>query len=369
MSFDPNGVESSRMIDIAVLAGGCSPEHEISLQSGAQVLHHLDAERFRRWPVYIDRDGVWWVPDTPYQCAGSELSAEFPTAGLRGLRPGAALDVLLEQADLQVVFPALHGPFGEDGTVQGMLDLYGVAYVGSGCAASAVAMDKIRTRECLSVAGIPMPLAYIPAVPIARAEPAAEAVAIERVLGYPCFLKTDVSGSSLGITRAETAVDVATFLAEAKSLGRRFMAEAGVLGEEISVPVLGNAGDHLEALPPIGIYPIGAEFFDYQTKYDPTACEEIVPPRGLSSGQITEVQALALRCHEALQCDGLSRTDMIVADTGVVVLEVNTMPGFTTASLYPQSAAAHGICYPDLLSRLVELALDRPQRTRMEISS
>jgi D-alanine-D-alanine ligase len=356
------------MIDIAVLAGGCSPEHDISLQSGAQVLQHLDAERFRVWPVYIDRDGYWCVPETPGQLAGSDQAMGFPTSGLRALRPGAALDFLLEQG-LQVVFPALHGPFGEDGTVQGMLDLHGVAYVGSGCAASAVAMDKIRTRECLIGAGIPMPQAYIPALPIARAEPAIEAVAIEQAFGYPCFLKTDMSGSSLGVTRAENAADVAAFLTEAKSLGRRFMAEAGVLGEEISVPVLGNAGDQLEALPPIGIYPIGAEFFDYKTKYDPTACEEIVPPRGLSAGQIAEVQALALRCHEALQCDGLSRTDMIVTDTGVVVLEVNTMPGFTTASLYPQSAAAHGICYPDLLSRLVGLALRRPQWTRMEISS
>lgn len=356
------------MIDLAVLAGGCSPEHEISLQSGAQVLHHLDGERFRVWPVFLAPDGQWCVPESHYQPSARTIEV-FPTIGLRPMRPGAALDFLLEHASLRVVFPVLHGAFGEDGTVQGMLDLHGVVYVGSGCAASAVAMDKIRTRECLGAAGIPMPPAYLPTASVARAVPNDEARAIEAAVGYPCFLKTDLSGSSLGVARAESDADVLTFLEAARALGRRFMAEGLATGEEISVPVLGNAGEDLEALPPIGIYPVGAEFFDHHAKYDPTACEEVVPPRGLDRAQIEAVQDLAIRCHEALQCDGLSRTDMIVQADGPVVLEVNTMPGFTSASLYPKSAAAHGIRYPDLLSRLVDLALCRPRPIRLEETS
>jgi len=285
------------------------------------------------------------------------------------MRPGAALDYLLDHVDLRVVFPALHGPFGEDGTVQGMLDLHQVPYVGSGCAASAVCMDKIRTRECLLAAGIPMPEAYLPEASAERASPEDEARLVEAAVGYPCFLKTDLSGSSLGVVRAKSAADVAAFLVQAKSLGRRFLAERSVAGEEISVPVIGNAGQALEALPPIGIYPVEGDFFDHHAKYDASACEEIVPPRGLDAAQIAQVQALACQCHEALQCDGLSRADMIVNGDGVVVLEVNTMPGFTAASLYPKSAAAHGIHYSDLLSRLVDLALCRPRPACMEISS
>jgi len=356
------------MIDLAVLAGGCSPEHEISLQSGAQVMHHLDPERFRVWPVFLATDGQWWVPDSHYLIPAAESEPVFPTSGMRAMRPGAALDYLLDHAHLQVVFPVLHGPYGEDGTVQGMLDLHGIAYVGSGCAASAVTMDKLRTRECLAAVGIPMPLAYLPEVPLADADPAVEARAIGAAVGYPCFLKTDLSGSSLGVARVETDAGVAAFLEEARPLGRRFLAERLVVGEEISVPVLGNAGQELEALPPIGIYPVGADFFDHRVKYDPDACEEIVPPRGLDDSQVQMVQALAIRCHEALQCDGLSRTDMIVNGDGVMVLEVNTMPGFTGASLYPKCAAAHGIRYPELLSRLVDLALVRPRPMSMEIS-
>ena len=158
------------------------------------------------------------------------------------------------------------------------------------------------------------------------------------------------------------AADVIAFFAAARSLGRRFLAEQLVRGEEISVPVLGNAGYDLEALTPIGIYPVDAEFFDYDVKYDAARCEELVPPRGLDAAMIERVQELAIVCHEALQCDGLSRTDMIVTDDGPVVLEVNTMPGFTTESLFPKAAAGYGIAYPELLARLLDLALMLPTR-------
>ena len=345
------------VVDVAVLGGGCSPEHEISLQSAGQVLAHLDRNRFRPWPVYLTREGTWVVPDAP---SAENPGGEFPRGGVPML-PGPAIGHLVERAGVTVCFPVLHGPFGEDGTVQGMLDLHGLAYVGSGCAASAMAMDKIRSRECLSVAGVPMPRAYLPSSPVHRADPQGEIARIREAVGFPCFLKTDLSGSSLGVSRAESPEDVASFLHEALDLGRRFLAEELVVGEEISVPVLGNSGHDPIALPPIGIYPRSAAFFTHAAKYDPSACDEVVPPRGLDSEQIRGVQSLAVRCHEALQCDGLSRTDMIVGSGGPRVLEVNTMPGFTTASLYPKCAAAHGMPYPDLLSRLIELATELPR--------
>ena len=349
------------MIDITVLAGGLSPESDISLVSGRQVLAHLDRANYRVWPVRMQRDGTWAVPEEPLGPFAGD--APFPERGMHPMYPGAALAYLAEKGALDVVFPVLHGPFGEDGTIQGMLDIHGIRYVGSGCAASAVAMDKIRTRECLTAVGVPMAEAYV-GLPVHAADPEEEASIIEDHVGFPCFLKTDQSGSSLGVAKASSREDVIAFFAHAKSLGRRFLAEEFVAGEEISVPVLGNAGYGVQALIPVGIYP-KTEFFDYESKYDPELCDEIVPPRHLPKERIPEVQDLAVRCHEALTCDGLSRVDMIVTDEGPVVLEVNTMPGFTPASLYPKSAAAQGITYPDLLGKLIDLALPLP--TRREI--
>lgn len=356
------------MIDVAVLAGGRSAEHDISLSSAAQVVCHLDRSRFRPWPVFLDRAGRWRVPDRPLDDAADTAgkradTASSPFADPLGMRtgrtmsPGAALDHLVAHAGVQVVFPVLHGAFGEDGTVQGLCELHDVPIVGSGTAASAVAMDKIRTRECLTWWGVPMAVASVGAARIARADPVREAERIAATVGFPCFLKVDFSGSTTGVLRAERAADVASFLAAGKGLGHRFLAEAEVRGEEISVGVLGNSGDELQALPPIGIYPVHDAYFTRHAKYTPGASREEVPPRGLDAGAIAVVQELALRCHDALQCDGMSRTDMIVGPDGPIVLEVNTIPGMTATSLLPQCAAAAGIGFADLLGRLVDLAL------------
>lgn len=334
------------MIDLAVLAGGRSPEHDISLQSGAQVLEHLDRSRWRPWPVFIDRAGSWHVPDQP----GDGLDPDAP-----GLRPGAGLDLLLDRG-VQLAFPVLHGPFGEDGTLQGMLALHDVACVGSGTAAAAVAMDKIRTRECLEQAGVPMPRAWVGADGFAPSSDSLVAQ-LESKLGYPSFLKTDTSGSTLGVQRVENGEQARAFFDEYRHRARRFVAEAAVAGEEITVPVLGNLGAELLPLPPVGIYPVMAEHFTFAAKYQPGGSEEIVPPRGWNEAQIAAVQELALRCHRALACDGVSRTDMIITDAGPQVLEVNTIPGLTSNSLLPRAAAAIGWSFGELLDRMLELAL------------
>jgi D-alanine-D-alanine ligase len=345
------------MAVVAVLAGGRSPEHEISLLSGEHVMRHI-SDRWRAWPVFLDRAGAWWPAPAP-AVPGAAIPRGFRWAGMEPMRPGAALAFLLEEARADVVFPVLHGVGGEDGSVQGMLELHGVPFVGSGCAASAVAMDKIRTRECLAHAGLPMPRAYACPTPLASVPPEDAAREVERAVGFPCFLKVDTSGSTIGVQRAENAADVCEFVIEHRRMGRRFLAEQAIAGEEITVPVLGNSGGEVIALPAVGIYPKRDRYFTFAAKYTASLCEETVPPRGLDTKTIRLAQDLSVRSHVALQCDGFSRTDLIVGADGPMILEVNTIPGLTDVSLVPRAAAAAGIGFGELVDRLLDLALAR----------
>jgi D-alanine-D-alanine ligase len=340
-------------LQIAVLGGGISAEHEVSLRSAREVFRALDRGRYRVRPVFVARDGRWHVAAGP---RAAEPSAIFDAALGPPCWPGAAVAALRE-AGVGLVFPALHGRGGEDGSLQGMLDLHGIAYVGSGTAASAVGMDKLRTRECLSTHAVPMAAAVLGAVPHDRASLDAVLDEIEGRLGLPCFVKMDLSGSSYGVARCGDRAAIAAFFAAER--GRRFVAEALLVGEEISVPVLGNAGGPLRALPPVGIYPLQDPYFDVRAKYEPGRTEELIPPRGLDPGGIEAVQQLAIRCHALLGCDGATRTDMILTAAGPRVLEVNTLPGMTPQSLLPQCAAAAGIDFPSLLDELIALALAR----------
>ncbi len=345
------------MWSVAVLAGGRSPEHDVSVRSATQVVNHLDPTKWRVWPIYLDRGGIWWIPDEPWRASREQQL--FDTSNSLALRPGAAVEHLLESCGVEIVFPALHGRYGEDGTVQGMLDLHDLPYVGCGTAASAVAMDKVRTRECLAMHGIPLAPAYLPETPLGQVDPGIEAERIGEAVGYPCFLKVDLSGSSVGVAKVTGPDEAQAFLAAEHENGRRYLAEGQVFGEEITVPVIGNSGESLVPLPVVGIYPVDDSYFTHAAKYDVGMCEEIIPPRGLSSAQQGQAQALALRCHQALQCDGLSRTDMIWTADAAVVLEVNTMPGMTDASLLPRSAQSYGWTSGELLDQLLELALSR----------
>ncbi|MCC7396975.1 MAG: D-alanine--D-alanine ligase [Planctomycetes bacterium] len=350
-------------MNVAVLFGGRSPEHDVSLASAAQVFHHLDRDRWRVWPVHLDRDGAWWPRRLPLQ-PGEAWSAGEHRLSVGPLRPGAALDWLLGTAQVQAVLPVLHGPFGEDGTVQGMCELHDVPCVGSGCAASAVAMDKLRTREALQQAGVPVARAYLPTAPLQRALAEVEFERLRQQIGLPAFVKLDASGSTVGVHRVTTVDELRTFLTSYGGRFRRWFAEQALVGEEITVAVLGNTGDELQALTPVGIYPRVDTWFTHAAKYLPNASEELVPPRGWTASRIAEVQALALRCHEALVCDGMSRTDMIVTADGPFVLETNTLPGMTTTSLLPKAAAYDGIAFSALLDRLLELALQRAAASR-----
>lgn len=346
-------------MDVAVLVGGCSPEHDISLASATQVLEHLDRSRWRVWPVLLERDGTWRSVQQPLQ-VGERWSAADKSGMTAPMRPGRAIDWLLDEARIQVAFPVLHGPFGEDGTVQGLLELSGIPFVGSGCAASAVAMDKLRSRQVYRAAGIRIAAGYEPSLPFDQVDPKAEFAAMQKAIGVPAYAKVDASGSTVGVHRITCEADLEAFLTTFRTRFRRWYAEQGVVGEEITVAVLGNTGRTPRALPPVGIYPVEDDWFTHDAKYRPGATEEIIPPRGLSAAMLDEVQQLAVRCHELLVCDGLSRTDMIVTEAGPVVLETNSIPGLTSNSLYPRAAAAAGLTFPALLDRLIELALERP---------
>ncbi|MFM7321019.1 MAG: D-alanine--D-alanine ligase [Armatimonadota bacterium] len=336
-----------KRVRIAVLMGGASAERPVSLISGAQVLAALPEDRF-------DRVAVDAAP-------GGELAEDFKEALTR-----AGVDVpvcsLLDLVGAKgadrpdVVFVALHGPGGEDGGVQGFLSTLGLRHTGSGVLASALAMDKLRSKQLFGSTGIPTPAG----IRFARRDRAARRRAgdtVGRQIGFPAVIKPNRQGSSFGtsIVREASEVDAA--------LGRCFdyddiaVVEEKVEGVEITVAVLGN--EDPVALPAVEIVP-AQDFFDFAAKYGtgPEAANEICPAR-ISEDDATEAAALALECHRALGCRGLSRTDMFVTENGCVVLETNTVPGMTPTSLLPKAAAAAGIDFAALIGRIVDLALER----------
>ncbi len=327
---------------VAVAHGGRSAEREISLRSGRSVMAQFDRTRYETVSLVVGSDGRWQLGD------GEPRS------------PGAAAAALRAEG-IDVVFLALHGPGGEDGVVQGLLESEGIPYTGSGVAASALAMDKIATRAVLTAAGIRCAPGVVVDRSAWRAEPGPLRDAIAR-LGRPVFVKAANQGSSYGVRRVATADAAALDAAieHALGFGPRVVVERAIAGIEATVPVLGNADDgELRVLPPVEIRPRKADHFDLKEKYDADGASEICPPESLSEEQVRALGRVGLLAHRALGCDGLSRTDVIVAADGPFVLEVNTLPGLTERSLFPRAAAAAGLPFPELLHELVALALAR----------
>ena len=319
------------MHTVAVLYGGPSLEHDISIESGTQVLEHLDRSRFRPLPVLLGRDGGWEVD---------------------GGAGGDALDaaLALRRAGCDIAFLALHGPFGEDGTVQGFLETIGLPYTGSGPHASAWARHKTRAKRYLGTIGIS-------GAPD-RTVPPATVEEVRDALGFPVVVKNPTQGSSLGL---EIAGDEAAFRAALTRLGAdcdELLVERHEAGREFTVPILEDAQGHPEILPLVEIRaPNG--FFDYAAKYTAGAAEEIVNPE-VDDAPAAVMSQWALRAHTALGLRGFSRSDFILRpDGGTVFLETNSIPGLTATSLLPQSAAAAGIDFPTLLTRLIDNGLAR----------
>jgi len=355
---------SERRIRVAVIFGGRSGEHPVSCISAASVLANLDPDRFDVTAIGITTAGRWLQldpaavpalvggPDLPAVTDGTEVVLRTDTAaGVLSVpgRDGApALDV-------EVVFPLLHGPYGEDGTIQGLLELVGLPYVGPGVLASAAAMDKEFTKKLLVAAG----LSVAPTVVLRRNGDTVSPADRER-LGLPVFVKPARAGSSLGVSRVDAWSDLPDAVAAARRHDPKVLVEAAMPGREIECGVLEFPDGAVEASPTAEIH-VAAEgrFYDFEAKYtDDVASFDI--PAVLDEPVEKAVRDAAVRAFHALDAQGLARVDFFVADDGAVTVnEVNTMPGFTPMSMYPRMWQAAGLSYPDLLATLVQTALGR----------
>ena len=325
---------------VAVLMGGTSSEHDVSLNSGAMVSGNLDREKYDVTQVVITKEGHWKFPGEDL------LDIYHAMPRLRELR-------------VDCVFIALHGPFGEDGRLQGMLDTFGVPYTGSGCAASALAMDKIHSKAVARQAGIRVAEQFLVTRQEWDANPAPHLARVEQEFGFPCLIKSPCQGSSIGMAIPKNIEQFKKDLLDVFMYGDLVMIEKFVKGTEVTCAVLdAEPGKPRRALPVTEICPVESEFFDYHAKYTPGACREITPAR-ISPEATKKVQAVAERVHRVIGCSGFSRSDMILDGDDPVWIEINTIPGMTETSLYPQAAAAAGITFPQMLTLFVEEALAR----------
>jgi D-alanine-D-alanine ligase len=358
-----------RKLRIGIIFGGRSGEHEVSLASAASVLSAIDRTRYEVVPMGIAKDGHWLVGGDPLralaEAAGLRLA--LPPAPPSGVTPGGSETALVRvqtagglpagvAGRLDVVFPVLHGPYGEDGTVQGLLELADLPYVGAGVLASAVGMDKATMKAVFRAHDLPA----VPHLVVYRHEWAADAEGITRQvateLGYPCFAKPSNLGSSVGISKVRAPGDLAAAVAAALAHDRKILVERGVAGREIEVSVLGN--DHPEASVPGEILP-GKEWYDYEAKYT-DGIAKLVIPAPLSPELTADFRRLAVRAFRAVDAAGLARVDFFLEDDERIwVNEINTIPGFTRFSAYPRLWEASGLPYPKLVDRLIELALER----------
>jgi D-alanine-D-alanine ligase len=341
---DTNGSPAGEPLTVAVLAGGRSSEHDVSLSSGEAVRAGLLSAGHAVVWVEIGRDGVW-------RCDGQPLSVT-PAGGLLGV---------------DVAFPVLHGPFGEDGTVQGLLETLDVAYVGAGVAASAVCLDKVLFKELMAARGVPQ-VDYV-GVRAERFGHAREQVLVEvSELGLPVFVKPAHLGSSVGIVKVAVAAELDVALEQAFAHDGLVIVEAMAAGTEVECGVLGilagerDGGEVAHASEP-GEIVFSGEFYDFGAKYSPGGMELRIPAR-ISPQAREQVRQLAVGAFLVAGCDGLARVDFFVDGERVLVNELNTMPGFTPTSVYAKLLAASGVPYPHLLDRLCRLALERHEERR-----
>jgi D-alanine-D-alanine ligase len=349
-------------IRLAILYGGRSAEHQVSVVSARSVMEALDPDRFEVVPIAITRQGAWLLPDrSPMELAASDGALpEVDPAGTEvALRPEQRAASLSASGigPVDVVFPILHGPFGEDGTVQGLFELADLPYVGSGVLASALAMDKAMAKMVLAQAGLPQAPYLAVAERDWRADPERVAAEVAGRLAYPVFTKPARLGSSIGISKVKTPADLAAGLAAAFAHDGKALVEQGVAARELECGVLGN--DHPEASVVGEVIP-SREFYDFEAKYLDDALKLEVPAP-VPEAVAAQVRELSLRAFQALDCEGFARVDFFYEEaTGRVLLnEVNTIPGFTPKSMFPMLWAASGLAYPDLGGRLVDLAVQR----------
>ena len=363
---------TKRKIRVGILFGGKSGEHEVSLTSAQGIMNAIDKEKYQVVPIGITKEGRWMVGGDPLKAlrqaadmparlaALADQGGQSPETVLVPLEAGhSTLSTASASLQLDVIFPVLHGPHGEDGTVQGLLELTGLPYVGAGVAASALAMDKAVAKDIFRSHGLPV-LAYRVVLRKAwEAEPARVIAACEAALSYPMFAKPVNLGSSVGISKARNREELMAGLDEAARFDRKLLVEQGVQAREIEISVLGN-DDPLVSVP--GEVIPSREFYSYAAKYIDNASELLIPAP-ISPEQTREVQRIALAAFKAVDAAGMARVDFLMdKTTGAIWLnEMNTIPGFTPISMYPKLWEASGIGYTELIDRLIELAFERHQ--------
>ena len=334
----------SKRLRVAVIAGGRSSEHEISVESARSVIGGLDPDRYDVKAIEIHRDGRWELGPGDARELGRPVAETLPV-------PTGSPPEVLGQVD--VVLPILHGPFGEDGTVQGLLELAGVPYVGAGVTASALGMDKDLFKAVCRDKGIP----------VTRSVTGRNGDRPDNPFGYPVFVKPARLGSSVGISKVGEEGEMQEAVDLARRHDEKVLIEEFVSGVEVEVGVLGNK-------QPIASLPgeivahgfSGVDWYDYSAKYDEGGMDLVIPPR-IPEDKSERVQQLAVEAFVATDCEGMARADCFVRDDGeVLVNELNTIPGFTATSVYAKLFEKSGIPYPELLDRLVELALERHER-------
>jgi D-alanine-D-alanine ligase len=330
--------------------GGSSSERPVSLSTGKMIVKALDSERYA--VVGIDTQEILALSG-----AARPAIAADAAPGSQELTQEASTPATFGRPD--IVFIALHGKGGEDGTIQGVLEFLGIPYTGSGILASALAMDKSAAKRLFSAYGVPV----ASSITLRRSESLDLPALVEKIEsalgGFPVFVKPNAEGSSFGGSLVETEDKLEAAVKNALTYDPLVIVEQYLRGTEITVGVLGNAGEALQALPAVEIVPKSA-YYDFESKYADGGSDHIIPAR-LTESMSARVAETAKICHEALGCRGMSRTDMIVCDDRLFVLEVNTIPGMTPTSLLPQAAEHVGISFPALLNRLIDLALPREQ--------
>ena len=359
----------TQKLNLGVFLGGRSCEHEVSVTSARSLLDAVDREKYNIYLIGIDKQGLWHLSDSIESLiSGKEVTAlpstskdNVITMGLHhegNLEPVTPAQASAGLPALDVVFPVLHGTFGEDGTIQGVFEMAGIPYVGCGVAASSIAMDKALAKQVFYAAGIPQAPCNIVSRFAWNSDQTKITNQAEQTLGYPAFVKPANMGSSVGVSKANNQTDLIKAIAEAFEYDNKVIIEQSMENcHEVECAVLGNEDPQASL---VGEILPGAEFYDYQTKYIDDKTETLIPAT-ISEASAQKVRQLSVDAFRAIDGSGLSRVDFFVhRETGEVYLnEINTLPGFTPISMYPKMWAATGVPYSELIDRLIELALAR----------
>ncbi len=373
---------STDRIRVGLIFGGRSGEHQVSLMSAQSVMAAIDREKYEVVPIGITKAGRWTLADVPLLEGGD---ASLPSAALLG-DPSSRSLMQVEQlgdqtltlssvTELDVILPILHGPYGEDGTVQGLLELAGLPYAGAGVVGSAVAMDKVVFKKVMQAEGLPV----LPYLLVLRSEwerdPAGAIDRITSLLDYPIFTKPANLGSSVGIRKCSSRAELESGMEEAARFDRRLVVEQGIDAREIECSVLGN-DDPIVSIA--GEIEPSRDFYSYRAKYldEGEEASGLIIPAPISVELMDQVRSWAIQAYKAIDCAGMARVDFLLEKEGregappkVYINEINTLPGFTSISMYPKLWEASGISYPDLIDRLIELALQRhADKERTQIS-